>query len=121
MLKYLNLIFILSILNAISFSQENISNDKRVILTKQISTGKIELDGLLNEPEWKMVSPAKDFIQRDPIEGAPSTEKTEVYVVYDNNNLYIGAMLLIVIQMEFLPIRNVEIRAYAQMIVLCGF
>ena len=93
MLKYLNLIFILSILNAISFSQENISNDKRVILTKQISTGKIELDGLLNEPEWKMVSPAKDFIQRDPIEGAPSTEKTEVYVVYDNNNLYIGAML----------------------------
>ena len=93
MLKYLNLIFILSILNAISFSQENISNDKRVILTKQISTGKIDLDGLLNEPEWKMVSPAKDFIQRDPIEGAPSTEKTEVYVVYDNNNLYIGAML----------------------------
>jgi len=93
MLKYLNLIFILSILNAISFSQENISNDKRVILTKEISTGKIELDGLLNEPEWKMVSPAKDFIQRDPIEGAPSTEKTEVYVVYDKDNLYIGAML----------------------------
>ena len=93
MLKYSNLIFILSILNSISFSQENISNDKRVILTKEISTGKIELDGLLNEPEWKMVSPAKDFIQRDPIEGAPSTEKTEVYVVYDKDNLYIGAML----------------------------
>jgi hypothetical protein len=93
MLKYSNLIFILSILNAISFSQENISNDKRVILTKEISTGKIELDGLLNEPEWKMVSPAMDFIQRDPVEGAPSTEKTEVYVVYDKDNLYIGAML----------------------------
>ena len=92
-LKPANLIIVAIILNAITFSQENIANDKRVIITKQISTGKIALDGFLNEPEWKMVSPAKDFIQRDPIEGAPSTEKTEVYVIYDEDNLYIGAML----------------------------
>ena len=91
--KSATLIVVAIILNAIPFSQENIANDKRVIITKQISTGKIELDGFLNEPEWKMVSPAKDFIQRDPIEGAPSTEKTEVYVIYDEDNLYIGAML----------------------------
>ena len=90
--KPANLI-VVSILNAITFSQENIPNEKRVIITKQISTGKIELDGFLDEPEWKLVFPAKDFIQRDPIEGAPSTEKTEVYVLYDENNLYIGAML----------------------------
>ena len=93
MFKYLNLIFIFSILNTVPFLQENTKNDKRVIITKQISTGKIELDGLLDEPEWDMVFPAKDFIQRDPIEGAPGTEKTEVSVIYDENNLYIGAML----------------------------
>ena len=93
MFKYLNLIFIFSILNTVPFLQENTKNDKRVIITKQISTGKIELDGLLDEPEWDMVLPAKDFIQRDPIEGAPGTEKTEVSVIYDENNLYIGAML----------------------------
>ena len=92
-LKPANLIIVAIILNAITFSQENIANDKRVIITKQISTGKIALDGFLNEPEWRMVSPAKNFIQRDPIEGAPSTEKTEVYVIYDEDNLYIGAML----------------------------
>ena len=92
-LKPANPIIVAIILNAITFSQEDIANDKRVIITKQISTGKIALDGLLNEPEWKMVSPAKNFIQRDPIEGAPSTEKTEVYVIYDEDNLYIGAML----------------------------
>ena len=92
LLKPANLIIVI-ILNAIPFSQEIIANEKRVVITKQISTGKIELDGFLDEPEWKMVSPAKDFIQRDPIEGAPSTEKTEVYVIYDEDNLYIGAML----------------------------
>ena len=74
------------ILYTIAFSQENIANDKRVIITKKISTGKIELDGLLNEPEWKMVLPATNFIQQDPVEGAPSTERTEVYVIYDKNN-----------------------------------
>ena len=92
LLKPANLIIVI-ILNAIPFSQEIIANEKRVVITKKISTGKIELDGFLDEPEWKMVSPAKDFIQRDPIEGAPSTEKTEVYVIYDEDNLYIGAML----------------------------
>ena len=93
MSKYLNLIFFVSIINANPFYQEESSSDKRVMITRQIPKGKIELDGLLNEPEWKMVSPANDFIQRDPNEGAPSTEKTEVYVIYDESNLYIGAML----------------------------
>ena len=40
-----------------------------------------------------MVLPAKDFIQRDPIQGSPATEKTEVYVIHDKENLYIGAIL----------------------------
>ncbi|GIT74497.1 MAG: hypothetical protein Ct9H300mP29_4910 [Candidatus Neomarinimicrobiota bacterium] len=93
-----------------------------MVITKQISTGKIELDGFLDEPEWKMVSPAKDFIQRDPIEGAPSTEKTEVYVIYDEDNLYIGAMLFDSNpDGKFLLTRNVGIRAYVPMTVLCGF
>ena len=75
------------------FSQNDSDNGKRAIITKQISKGKIQLDGLLNEPEWKMVSPATDFIQRDPDEGSPSSEKTEVYVIYDEENLYVGGML----------------------------
>ena len=41
-MKPANLIIVVIILNAITFSQENIANDKRVIITKQISTGKIE-------------------------------------------------------------------------------
>ncbi len=83
----------LSIAWSILFSQSNTDSEKRAIITKQISENKIEIDGLLNEPEWKMVLPAKDFIQRDPIQGSPATEKTEVYVIHDKENLYIGAIL----------------------------
>ena len=83
----------LSIALSILFPQSNTDSEKRAIITKQISENKIEIDGLLNEPEWKMVLPAKDFIQRDPIQGSPATEKTEVYVIHDKENLYIGAIL----------------------------
>ena len=83
----------LSIAWSILFPQSNTDSEKRAIITKQISENKIEIDGLLNEPEWKMVLPAKDFIQRDPIQGSPATEKTEVYVIHDKENLYIGAIL----------------------------
>ncbi len=83
----------LSIALSILFPQSNTDSEKRTIITKQISENKIEIDGLLNEPEWKMVLPAKDFIQRDPIQGSPATEKTQVYVIHDKENLYIGAIL----------------------------
>lgn len=51
----------------------------------------IKLDGLLEEPVWKSSDPACDFLQRDPVDGAPATEKTEVWVAYDEANLYVAA------------------------------
>ena len=48
------------------------------------------LDGRLDEPAWNLVQPASDFIQQDPVMGAPATERTEVRLLYDDHNLYIG-------------------------------
>jgi hypothetical protein len=56
-------------------------------------TGGISLDGRLDEPEWQLVPPATGFIQTDPHEGRPATERTEVYVLYTDAALYIGARL----------------------------
>ncbi len=53
----------------------------------------IQLDGQLVEPVWKRAVPASGFVQRDPIEGAEPSEPTEVYVVYTDSDLYIGAVL----------------------------
>ncbi|MBC7364117.1 MAG: carbohydrate binding family 9 domain-containing protein [Candidatus Aminicenantes bacterium] len=54
-------------------------------------TEPIKLDGLLEEEVWKNNPPANDFLQRDPVDGAPASEKTEVWVAYDSSNLYVAA------------------------------
>ena len=50
----------------------------------------IEFDGLINEAFWNSIEPATNFIQQNPDEGAPSTERTEVRIAYDDANLYFG-------------------------------
>jgi len=50
------------------------------------------MDGVLNDPVWKIAIPATDFIQSDANEGQPATEKTEVRIAYDDDNLYIGVI-----------------------------
>ena len=52
----------------------------------------ILLDGRLDEPAWQTASPATGFVQSEPAEGKPATENTEVRVLYDDRNLYIGVM-----------------------------
>lgn len=49
------------------------------------------LDGILDEPQWAVAVPATGFVQSAPREGSPLTERTEVRVLYDRDNLYIGA------------------------------
>ena len=50
----------------------------------------IKIDGRLDEPAWSEAEPATDFRQESPTEGAPASAKTEVRVLYDSKNLYIG-------------------------------
>jgi hypothetical protein len=54
----------------------------------------IRIDGELDEDVWRRAMPASSFTQRDPDNGAPATEPTEVRVVYDADRLIIGAHLL---------------------------
>ena len=54
--------------------------------------GPIDLDGRLEEEAWWSASPATGFRQREPLEGVPATEETEVRVLYDSDNLYIGIL-----------------------------
>ncbi|MCS7081403.1 MAG: DUF5916 domain-containing protein [Bacteroidota bacterium] len=51
------------------------------------------IDGKPEEPIWQEAPPTTDFIQYEPVEGAPATERTEVRLLYDDNNLYIAAWL----------------------------
>ncbi|KPJ90443.1 MAG: hypothetical protein AMS18_10890 [Gemmatimonas sp. SG8_17] len=52
----------------------------------------IELDGRLDEAAWAGAPPITDFIQSQPNTGYPATELTEVRVLFDAKNLYVGAV-----------------------------
>jgi hypothetical protein len=54
---------------------------------------KITLDGLLEEPVWKLALPATDFVEQQPHVGEISPERTEVRFLYDDDNLYVGVIL----------------------------
>ncbi len=52
------------------------------------------LDGeVLNDPVWQAASPISGFWQEQPSEGAPSTERTEVRLLFTKDTLYIGAVM----------------------------
>ena len=48
------------------------------------------VDGVLDEPFWAGIPPVTGFRQRDPVDGAPASERTEVRIAYDNDALYFG-------------------------------
>jgi len=52
----------------------------------------ILLDGILSESAWSATAPIARFLQRDPEEGAPGTEETEVRILYDSQNIYFGVV-----------------------------
>ena len=48
------------------------------------------LDGDLTDPAWQKATPITDFVQRDPNEGQPASEATEVRILYTRKALYFG-------------------------------
>ncbi len=53
----------------------------------------LSLDGRLDDPAWAQAQPSTRFTQRQPREGDPATERTEVRLLYDDDALYVGARL----------------------------
>jgi hypothetical protein len=51
----------------------------------------IRLDGRLDEAVYQSVRPITNLIQQIPDEGAPASERTDVWVFFDENNLYVMA------------------------------
>jgi hypothetical protein len=48
------------------------------------------LDGTLDDPLWQSAKLVTDFRQREPYEGEPPSEKTEVRILYTRNAIYFG-------------------------------
>ena len=53
----------------------------------------IRIDGKLDEAVWRDASVLGGFMQAEPVEGQPVSERTEVRVLFDRDALYIGAWM----------------------------
>ena len=52
----------------------------------------ITIDGTLSEPVWQRPG-ITQFTQQDPDQGKPATERTEVWLAYDDQAIYVAARL----------------------------
>jgi len=48
------------------------------------------IDGVLNEEIWNRGVWLDDFIQHEPYNGRPATQRTEFKILFDDDNLYVG-------------------------------
>ena len=112
-MKFLLTIFIICSILPIAYSQDSslsVPNPK-IILThtdtahsitpqkiKEIRATKIEtrlnIDGILNEPEWALAAASPHFVQIDPEQGKPVHFETKIKVLYNKVYLYVGIIAL---------------------------
>src|SRR6185295_5687746 len=57
------------------------------------TSGTFVIDGVLDEAGWMAATPITDLRQSTPDPGAPATQKSEIRILYDDDNLYVGAWL----------------------------
>ena len=53
----------------------------------------LAIDGHLSEETWAVAPAIGDLLQRNPNEGQPATERSDVRLAYDDQALYVGARL----------------------------
>ena len=75
------------------FSHDAISQESRKSATIVRTSTLPTLDGRLHEPVWGNALVIDDLHQYDPIDHGEPSEHSEFYLLYDDENLYIGARL----------------------------
>lgn len=81
------LVLLLMVFSYESYSQNRVYNTSRVTGNPPV------IDGVINDEAWEKVSWSGNFLQREPYEGQPATQKTDIKILYDNNNLYVAIRL----------------------------
>ncbi|GAG86005.1 unnamed protein product, partial [marine sediment metagenome] len=69
-----------------------IKTPKQRIIQAVRTNGEIKVDGILSEEAWESEG-FGGFIQSDPHDGENPTEKTLVWVVYDDQAIYVAARM----------------------------
>lgn len=76
-----------------ALAQGSQNNGRKEARAVRVPSGAIDVDGRLDEVAWRSAPAITDFIQREPVEGAPPTDRIEVRFAYDDTALYVGARM----------------------------
>lgn len=74
----------------LSMMTSNAQRSRPDTVSASFITSKINFDGKLSEPEWELAQRIGNFTQRELDFGKPSSERTEVAVVYTRVAIYFG-------------------------------
>ena len=66
------------------------SDDQRVTVRAVRLKEPLVVDGRLDDAVYTAVPPIADFIQQEPHEGEPATQRTEAWVLFDDRNVYVA-------------------------------
>jgi uncharacterized protein DUF5916 len=79
---------------AVAAAQGSPDIDRKHATALRVGDGMIKVDGRLDEDAWVHASVVDDFVQKEPVEGAPPSEPMQVRFAYDSHALYVGARMI---------------------------
>ena len=80
------------LLSASVFAQNNSGAENKEVRGVRVDTPPV-VDGILDDDVWQRAEPITDFHQIRPGDGTPTTEPTEVRVIYTSDAIYIAARM----------------------------
>jgi hypothetical protein len=67
-------------------------SDGRATFRANRLTGELKVDGNLDEAVYRTIPPITDFYQMEPNNGQLATERTEAWILFDNDTLYVSIL-----------------------------
>jgi hypothetical protein len=86
------IIFLISTRTYSSATNPEVTTEKKQITAVRTATAP-KIDGDISDIEWQKAPVASDFIQYSPYSGKPASHGTEVRILYDDEAIYIAAMM----------------------------
>ncbi len=70
--------------------QINLTESIKKIEAKRVVSGRIKIDGILDEEVWQQAQVGEGFYQKEPDEGKPASQATMFQVAYDDHAIYVA-------------------------------
>jgi len=62
----------------------------RSLTASRVEDSQVSIDGMLDEAVWQAAEVTTGFTQREPVDGDPASERTEVRVLFSDEAIYVG-------------------------------